>query len=63
VRLLVSQHETIDPERNFLVRQVRKVYPVTTTFEGSHFFAKVDGRRAIRPTSPSRSTRSRRSSR
>ena len=45
---LVSTHG-IDPERNVLVRLVRRLYPVTTQYDGQRFFTRLDGRRAATP--------------
>jgi len=49
VRLLVSRPESVDPERNGLVRLVRRLYPVTTAFDGHRFFTREGGRRAATP--------------
>jgi TerC family integral membrane protein len=35
----------IDPDRNLLVRLVRRVLPTTTEYHGSRFFVRIDGRR------------------
>jgi tellurite resistance protein TerC len=48
-KLLVTRHDNLVPERNLLVRWVRKLYPVSNDFEGSRFFTVVDGKRAITP--------------
>jgi tellurite resistance protein TerC len=37
--------EGIEPERNPVVRFITRYVPVTHTYEGSHFFTTVDGRR------------------
>ncbi|MGD8453959.1 MAG: TerC family protein [Phycisphaerae bacterium] len=49
VKMLVTQHDNIEPDRNPLVRLARRLYPVSPTFEGQRFFTRVDGRRAITP--------------
>jgi tellurite resistance protein TerC len=41
--------ENVDPDRNLMVRAVRRVYPVTGEFHGGHWFAKIDGRRHATP--------------
>ena len=73
-RILRGVEEDVDPDKNLIVRLVRRVFPVSDDFDGQHWFAKIDGQRArdavLRsalprswpPTSPSRSTRSRRRS-
>jgi len=49
VKMLLFQHDDIDPGRNPLVRLARKIYPVSSSFDGQHFFTKIDGRAAITP--------------
>ncbi len=56
VKMAFAGEEQVHPEKNILVRWVKKVWPVTTTYEGAHFFTKVkaeDGkgplRRAVTP--------------
>jgi tellurite resistance protein TerC len=41
--------ENVDPDRNLMVRAVRKVFPVTGRFYGGHWFVKLDGRRYVTP--------------
>jgi tellurite resistance protein TerC len=41
--------ENVDPDRNLMVRAVRRVYPVTGEFHNGHWFAKLDGRRHATP--------------
>jgi tellurite resistance protein TerC len=41
--------ENVDPDRNLMVRAVRRFYPVTGEFHGNHWFAKIDGRRHATP--------------
>jgi tellurite resistance protein TerC len=48
-KLLVTRHDNLVPERNLLVRWARKMYPVSSDFEGSRFFTLVDGKRAVTP--------------
>jgi tellurite resistance protein TerC len=43
IRML--RHETvIDPERNLVVRGVRRLFPITPDFVGERFFTHIDGR-------------------
>jgi tellurite resistance protein TerC len=46
VKLLFSKEGDVNPDRNILVRLVRRVYPVTHEFHGTHFFVRVNGRRS-----------------
>jgi len=47
----VARHaeRKIDPERNPVLRLLRRALPVTTTFEGTRFLTRVGGRRAATP--------------
>lgn len=43
---MAFKHSTdIDPERNLLVRAVRRLVPTTASFHGDRFFVRLDGRR------------------
>jgi tellurite resistance protein TerC len=39
----------VDPDRNLMVRLVRRVYPVTGEFHGHHWFVRREGRRWATP--------------
>jgi TerC family integral membrane protein len=41
--------ENVDPDRNLMVRAVRKVFPVTSEFHGGHWFVKQNGTRHATP--------------
>ena len=41
--------ESVDPDKNLMVRAVRKVFPVTGEFHGGHWFVKQDGKRYVTP--------------
>lgn len=49
IKMLFTDEGEVHPDRNPLVRAARRVYPVTPGFEGSKFFTRIDGRRAITP--------------
>ncbi len=49
VKMLITQQDDIDPDKNLFVRCARKLYPVTTHFEGEKFFTRIDGMRAVTP--------------
>lgn len=49
VRLMVVQHDNIDPSRNLVVRAFRRVIPVTDAFRGVHFTVVEAGRRMATP--------------
>lgn len=44
VKLAFAKSEEIEPEKNILVRLLRKLMPVTTENHGSKFFARINGR-------------------
>jgi tellurite resistance protein TerC len=48
-RILRGVEEGVDPDRNLIVRGVRKIFPVTGQFHDHHWFVKLDGRRYATP--------------
>ncbi len=48
-RILRGVEENVDPDRNFVVRLVRRVFPVTGDFEGKRLFVRRDGTRFATP--------------
>jgi tellurite resistance protein TerC len=48
-RILRGVEENVDPDRNLMVRAVRKVFPVADHFDGHHWFTRIDGRRYATP--------------
>jgi len=48
-RILKGVAENVDPDRNFVVRAVRRFFPVTGEYHGGHWFVKQDGRRHVTP--------------
>ncbi|MBX7115367.1 MAG: TerC family protein [Myxococcaceae bacterium] len=49
LRLLFQRDEAVHPEKNFMVRWVRRVFPVTSTLSGDKFFVLEEGRRFATP--------------
>jgi tellurite resistance protein TerC len=49
IRMLFMGDEEVEPDRNLFVRIARRIYPVTSTFEGPKFFTRLAGKRAITP--------------
>lgn len=47
--MLVMRHDSIALEENFVIRLVRRAYPVTREFHGSRFFVHVNGVRSATP--------------
>ena len=48
-RIFRGVGEGVDPDKNLMVRLVRKVFPVTDDFRDGHWFVKEDGRRHATP--------------
>ncbi len=49
IKMAVSTHETIDLERNFVVRLVRRFLPISSAYDGQRFITRIDGKRAATP--------------
>jgi len=48
-RILRGVEENVDPDRNFIVRLVRRFFPVTEHYRGHQWFVVEDGRRYATP--------------
>jgi tellurite resistance protein TerC len=48
-KMFKAGEEEIEVEKTLVVRMVRKVYPVTTQYHGSQFFADINGVRHVTP--------------
>ena len=44
IKLALKNENEIRPENNIAIRMLRKVFPITKTFEGGQFFVKKEGR-------------------
>ena len=44
IRMALSSAASVDPERNLLIRVVRRFVPVTSGYRGQRFFVKQEGR-------------------
>lgn len=49
VKMLTQKEEEIDPDQSWIIRQVKKFYPVSSAFDGKKFFTKLNGKTAITP--------------
>ncbi|MBL7689006.1 MAG: TerC family protein [Bdellovibrionaceae bacterium] len=49
VKLALSNNQEIEPEKNILIRLLRKIMPVTTSITGPEFLKKIDGRWVATP--------------
>ena len=48
-KILFAKEKEIDPERNLLIRLLRRVIPVTSTLQGGKFFTLQNGKRFATP--------------
>jgi tellurite resistance protein TerC len=48
-RILQGVGENVDPERNMVVRLVRRFFPVAALDRSGHWFVRVEGRRYVTP--------------
>ncbi|HEU0024351.1 MAG TPA: TerC/Alx family metal homeostasis membrane protein [Thermoleophilaceae bacterium] len=48
-RIFRGVAENVDPDRNLMVRLVRRVYPVTGDFRGGRWFVRENGQRYVTP--------------
>ena len=48
-RILQGVDENVDPDKNFVVRLVRRFFPVTPDDEGGHWFKTIDGTKHVTP--------------
>jgi tellurite resistance protein TerC len=48
-RILQGVAENVDPDKNLIVRAVRRFFPVTGEYHGSHWFVRLADRRYVTP--------------
>ena len=48
-RILRGVEDNVDPDNNFMVKLVRRVFPVTDDYHGKHWFVKQEGTRYATP--------------
>ena len=49
LKIFFVSEKGVHPEKNLLIRLMRRVIPVTPKLEGGHFFANIDGRHYATP--------------
>mgnify|MGYP002639311557 CR=1 FL=1 len=49
IKMLITRHDNIDPEKNILIKIAKRIFPVTVSFEGHKFFSKINQTMAITP--------------
>jgi tellurite resistance protein TerC len=49
IKMLLAKEDGVHPEKNPVIRCVRKIFPVTTEMHGQKFSIQLDGRRVLTP--------------
>jgi tellurite resistance protein TerC len=49
IKMLFASDEGVDPEKNPVIRMVRKFFPVSKEFDGQKFTTFVDGKKMLTP--------------
>ncbi len=49
IKMLFGGDEEVHPERNIAIRMARRLFPVSSEFDGQRFFTTLAGRRALTP--------------
>jgi len=49
VKMFFSRQDMVRPEKNLVLRLVRKIFPIAQNFDGQKFFTRLDGRFALTP--------------
>jgi tellurite resistance protein TerC len=49
LRMAFNREESFDPADSFMMRIAKRIMPMSTEYEGKHFFTRVNGRRAATP--------------
>lgn len=49
IKMMLSSEEQVNPAKNVMLRLVRRFFPISHEFDGSHFFTVQNGRRMLTP--------------
>lgn len=49
VKLMIARHDNLEPEKNPLIRLVRRIFPVTDHLDEGRFFTRSAGKTAVTP--------------
>ncbi len=49
LKMVFTKDKESDPEKNIAVRLVRKIFPVSTEYDGQKFLTRLNGRAALTP--------------
>ncbi len=52
VKMLLLKSDETDPNRNIVVRLVRRIWPVTERFHGEHFYVRAGSDASLEPATP-----------
>ena len=44
LKIFFAKHQSVNPEKNLLIRLLRRILPITKELQGSNFFTRLDGR-------------------
>ena len=48
-KMFFARQDTVEPEKNWVLRFARKLFPVSDAFEGQKFLTRLNGRAALTP--------------
>ena len=49
IKMVLAGQEEVHPEKNLAIRLTRRLFPVSSSFDGQRFLTTVEGRRALTP--------------
>ncbi len=49
IKMIFATDDGVDPEKNPVIRLTRKLFPVSSEFDGQNFFTRLNGRAALTP--------------
>ena len=49
IKMMLSKEEGVHPEKNPVIKLAQRIFPVSTQFDGAHFFTRLNGRFALTP--------------
>jgi tellurite resistance protein TerC len=49
IKMVFAGDDEVEPEKNIAIRLARKLYPVSSSFDGQKFITEFNGRRALTP--------------
>jgi tellurite resistance protein TerC len=48
-KMMLAREEGVHPEKNPVLNLAKKLFPISTHFDGARFFTRINGRRALTP--------------